>query len=395
MIHGLELPTLYVYTGTGLVDTGISTKSTSYAIEYIDSDKMAGILATYHNDLVVPNIPLGDKVPCNVTNSASQLRCILDVQISSLKNNEETGGYDIINRNVSLVQGESYTFVYSDAGVRGNAKIVKGKIKSITSHHVKDKFSDEYFIEVDASKSNESNIVEIRDIFLYDVQDIDYEYNEDEFAAFIDRIRKSGENPYTTAYLINSQAAPGKPRDYCYTRLVMPKLHAAIPELISKVKKAERPEDIITYLKGLPAVADFIAHEFYQDFTYIPRYTDREFMKFDQNDFTNVGPGASIGIRLIYPSLKTAREQKQAIYWLRDLADEWLTKIGEEKGEPMVYLNWDKFKSSYFLTEECNITLHQIEMWLCEFQKYWKMIIGEGKQRSKFVPKTQKLIVES
>ena len=221
------------------------------------------------------------------------------------------------------------------------------------------------------------------------------QYNEDEFAAFIDRIRKSGENPYTTAYLINSQATPGKPRDYCYTRLVMPKLHAAIPELISKVKKAERPEDIITYLKGLPAAADFIAHEFYQDFTYIPRYTDREFMKFDQNDFTNVGPGASIGIRLIYPSLKTAREQKQAIYWLRDLADQWLTKIGKEKGEPMVYLNWDKTKGCYFLEEECNITLHQIEMWLCEFQKYWKMIIGEGKQRSKFVPKTQKLIVES
>lgn len=218
------------------------------------------------------------------------------------------------------------------------------------------------------------------------------QYDEDEFAAFINRIRKSGENPYTTAYYINSN---GKPRDYYYTRLVIPKLHAAIPELISKIKKAERPDVIITYLKCLPAVADFIAHEFYQDFTYIPRYTDREFMKFDQNDFTNVGNGASVGIRLIYPSLITVSEQKQAIYWLRDLADEWLTKIGEENGETMVYLNWDKSKSSYFLAEECNITLHQIEMWLCEFQKYWKMIIGDGKQRSKFVPKTQKLIVES
>ena len=143
----------------------------------------------------------------------------------------------------------------------------------------------------------------------------------------------------------------------------------------------------------MPAVADFIAHEFYQDFTYIPRYRGIEFMKFDQNDFTNVGPGASIGIRLIYPSLKTVREQKQAIYWLRDLAEEWLTKIGDEKGEKMVYLNWDTKKGAYYLTNNCNITLHQIEMWLCEFQKYWKMIIGEGKQRSKFVPKTQKLIV--
>ena len=219
------------------------------------------------------------------------------------------------------------------------------------------------------------------------------DYDEDEFASFIDRIRQSGENPYTTAYLINSQAAPGKSRDYCYTNLIIPTLHKNVPQLISVVRRAKTPEDIITYLKTMPAVADFIAHEFYQDFTYIPRYRGIEFMKFDQNDFTNVGPGASIGIRLIYPSLKTVREQKQAIYWLRDLAEEWLTKIGDEKGEKMVYLNWDTNKGAYYLTNNCNITLHQIEMWLCEFQKYWKMIIGEGKQRSKFVPKTQKLIV--
>ena len=220
------------------------------------------------------------------------------------------------------------------------------------------------------------------------------DYDCDEFAAFIDRIRKSGENPYTTAYLINSQATPGKPRDYCYTQLVMPTLHKNIPQLISVVRKAETPEDIIMYLKTMPAVADFIAHEFYQDFTYIPRYTDREFMRFNQNDYTNVGPGASIGIRLIFPSLKTIREQKQAIYWLRDLAEEQLEEISKAKGEPMVYLEWDKKKKDYVLSKKCNITLHQVEMWLCEFQKYWKMIIGEGKQRSKFVPRTKGLIVK-
>lgn len=155
---------------------------------------------------------------------------------------------------------------------------------------------------------------------------------------------------------------------------------------------AKKPEDIIEYLKTFPAVADFIAHEFYQDFTYIPRYTDRKFMKFDQNDFTNVGPGASIGIRLIYPSLKTIREQKPAIYCLKDEAEKWLNKIAKEKGEPMPYLNWNKEKGCYEIQEECNITLHQIEMWLCEFQKYWKMIIGEGKQRSKFQPRSKSII---
>lgn len=232
------------------------------------------------------------------------------------------------------------------------------------------------------------------------------EYDEEEFSRFIAGVRSSGQNPYTTAYLINSQATPGMPRDYCYTRVVIPTLHKNMNKLIATVMSAKKPEDIISYLKTLPAVADFIAHEFYQDFTYIPRYTDRKFMKFDQNDFTNVGPGASIGIRLIYPNLKTVKEQKRAIYDLRNIADDWLHKIGVEKGEPFPYIGWDIENGEYYTftrnevlagempmyNQYDGITLHQIEMWLCEFQKYWKMIIGEGKQRSKFSPRSKTIL---
>ena len=219
------------------------------------------------------------------------------------------------------------------------------------------------------------------------------DYNEDEFANFINRLRKTGVNPYTNAYVINSRATPKDSRDYCYTRLTIPKLHDNMLLLFSYVKNAKSANEIIKYLKTLPCVADFIAHEFYQDFTYISKYTNVNFMRFTQNDYTNVGPGASIGIRLIYPNLKTIKQQKTAIYLLRDCAEEWLTKIGNENGEKMVYLNWDKENEKYILDNKCNITLHQIEMWLCEFQKYWKMIIGDGKKRSKFIPKTKNLIV--
>lgn len=219
------------------------------------------------------------------------------------------------------------------------------------------------------------------------------EYDVDEFERFIAGIRSVGKNPYTTAYLINSMAAPGQSRDYCYTRVVIPALHERLPELMKVVLKAKEPEEIIQYLISMPAVADFIAHEFYQDFTYIPRYTNKVFMKFDQNDYTNVGPGASVGIRLIFPSLK-GKEQKQAIYKLRSMACDELGKIGREKGELMPYLYWDKETKTYKTYEACNITLHQIEMWLCEFQKYWKMTIGEGKQRSQFEPRTTEIIVK-
>ena len=196
------------------------------------------------------------------------------------------------------------------------------------------------------------------------------EYNEDEFAEFIAGVRSTGQNPYTTAYLINSQATPGKSRDYCYTRVVIPFLHENIVKLISTIVKAKSPEEIIKFIKTFPSVADFIAHEFYQDFTYIPRYTNRKFMKFDQ------------------------------------IADEILDEIGKKKGEPFPYLAWDKVKGEYYTftkaeweQHELNddpiyhgITLHQIEMWLCEFQKYWKMTIGKGKQRSAFVPRTKDII---
>lgn len=223
----------------------------------------------------------------------------------------------------------------------------------------------------------------------------DYEeYDEDEFAHFIEGVRENGQNPYTTAYLINSAATPGKTRDYCYTRKVIPTLHEKIGELMDVVFSAKQPEEIISYLKTLPAVADFIAHEFYQDFTYIPRYTNREFMKFTQNDYTNVGPGASIGIRLLFPSLATIREQKQAIYLLQERACEMLGKIERKRGADFPYLHWDKEERKYYTGGIFNITLHQIEMWLCEFQKYWKMTIGKGKQRSKFVPRTKALFAD-
>lgn len=218
------------------------------------------------------------------------------------------------------------------------------------------------------------------------------EYDEDEFEAFIAGLRVIGKNPFTNAYLINSMATPGKTRDYCYTRAVIPTLHKRTNEIIKKVMLAKEPEEIISFFKELPSVADFIAHEFYQDFTYISRYTERGFMKFTQNDYTNVGPGASLGIRLIYPNLSTITKQKPAIYLLKDEAEKYLAKIGKEKGEPMPYLDWDKKAGKYVITQKCNITLHQIEMWLCEFQKYWKMSIGEGKQRSKFVPTSKGLI---
>lgn len=206
------------------------------------------------------------------------------------------------------------------------------------------------------------------------------EFDPDVWQAFIDRFRDAGNNPFTNAYMINSAVAPGHTRNWCYSQMVLTMLHKRLPELMKHTMTARHPEDIIARLKTLYVVADFIAHEFYQDFTYIPRYTGRRFMPFDQNDFTNVGPGASVGLRLIFPSLK---RQKEGIYRLRDEAPAALAAFGD-----FPYIEWDRTAGEYRITSKGSLTLHQIEMWLCEYSKYWKMIIGDGKQRSTFTPTT-------
>lgn len=212
------------------------------------------------------------------------------------------------------------------------------------------------------------------------------EYNHHEWFALIEAFRYSGGNPFTNAYLINSQACPGCTRDQCYGNKVVPALHKSVPILTKIFLKSKEPEEIIDYLNSLPAVASFISHEFYQDFTYIERYSGKKIFKFDQNDYTNVGPGAEIGIRLIFPSLFKQKKVKSGIYLLKDLAEQYLAKSGNFK-----YLKYDRDKGKYFVDDEFNITLHQIEMYLCEFQKYWKMQVGLGKQRSKFNPQTKTL----
>lgn len=196
-------------------------------------------------------------------------------------------------------------------------------------------------------------------------------------------------NPWHTAYMMNMAFAPAidvkrwnKPglyKDWAYTHICFEKIHDLIPDIVKILKTATAPEGIIRTLEKIPAVSSFQSHEFYIDLTYFQRYSPYgRVMIFDANDFTNVGPGASLGLRLIFPNLKP-NEQIHGIYHLQELAEICL--------EDFNFLTYENGK--YGVTKNfsrTNLNLHQIEMWLCEYSKYWKMKLGEGKQRSKFKP---------
>lgn len=208
-----------------------------------------------------------------------------------------------------------------------------------------------------------------------------YYYDNKELAKLIMEYEKLGKKPFTSAYFINPNCV-GMSRTEHYSKNVLKDLHNSVSELDVLMTMSDDPKDLIDRLKQNRAVADFIAHEFYQDFTYPEIYTDNPLMNFNQDDYTNVGDGAKLGIRLIFPSIKSKKASEDAIELLRDYGNDYLDSHGFK------FLRWDRSNNKYNVEKYGKISLHQIEMWLCEFGKYWKMINNVGKQRGKFTPKT-------
>lgn len=219
-------------------------------------------------------------------------------------------------------------------------------------------------------------------------------YDEDEFAEHINSIRILGLNPFTNAYSISGNIVVGDSIDNAFCHTVIPAIHRSLDALLAIFRNADTPEQIVTFLMTLPGASSFTAHEYYQDFTYISIYTHRSIMRFGQNDYTNLGPGSSQGVRLIFPKLKGS-EQISCYEYLQDIAEEKLEEIGLENGELMPYAEWDKDKRQYIITNECNLSLNQIEGALCEFSKYVRILRGTGRPRCpEFEPRTSSLIVE-
>jgi len=203
-------------------------------------------------------------------------------------------------------------------------------------------------------------------------------------------VRESGRNPWHTAYMMNlaflkktHEPKRGLWKDYAYVCFLLKSIHAKIPKLLNTMKSSTTPEDVISLLETFPAVSTFQSHEFFIDFCYIKKYTNRCFFKYTEMDYTNVGPGASLGLRLIFPSTPP-KDQKAMLIELFHVAAETLSEIGESNNSPFKYIQWNKTTQKYDIVKTETITLHTIEMWLCEFSKLWKMMLGKGKQRSKF-----------
>lgn len=207
------------------------------------------------------------------------------------------------------------------------------------------------------------------------------EYEVKKFTKLVDDYKSSGKNPFTTAYMINATLAKGQKRHMWYLNDAIPHMHNKVGEILDALQEADnkkKPMILINKLTELKAVSTFLAHEFYQDFCDCTTYGTK-LMNLNKNDYTNVGPGCSLGLRLIFPSSQTIKDQEEKIRFLQEISSEYLKQFGNFK-----YLVYNREKDSYSVSNDGELDLHNLEFSLCEFQKLWKMGIKQGKQRSKY-----------
>lgn len=203
-------------------------------------------------------------------------------------------------------------------------------------------------------------------------------YNETNWLKRLQVLEQAGIKALNQeAYKINTYMWSGEPRWQAYTRHILSRFASNIKSIVKLVRTGTATQLTQELRKYCGA---FLTHEFYQDFCDLNTYFKEGTVRFDKNRWTNAGPGAKGGLRLIFPSLPEERAE-EGLCWLHELSVEMLPKVSQNSFK---YLNWNRLKQCYEVSTIGETDLHMQEMWACEFFKYWRMKLKVGKQRQQY-----------
>ena len=117
-------------------------------------------------------------------------------------------------------------------------------------------------------------------------------------------------------------------------------------------------------------MGNFLAYEIWTDLTYFGFFKQG----WTDDDFVNIGPGASWGLKLMYEKLKK-KEELEKIKHLHEIQKKYLNNK-----------EWLGIHYSRAFSNKPFLSLRNIEHSLCEFRKYYNISHGKGKRR-KFEPR--------
>ncbi len=177
--------------------------------------------------------------------------------------------------------------------------------------------------------------------------------------GFIRGLSRCEDPVFNSAY--RASAFGSTPRLEIYTKILMGAKSLAMQHnsFMMKLRTTRSMLHAWEMIQILPGVGPFIANEILLDLTYDGKSF---FINGIKENFVNVGPGAQVGLELMYGKLSnreaqsqlTSMKSKQRKYWPRELPA---------------------------------LKIHDVQFAMCEFRKYIALSNGQGKKR-KFILKS-------
>jgi len=146
--------------------------------------------------------------------------------------------------------------------------------------------------------------------------------------------------------------------------------------ILARIDKWRSAEMNWNTLKCIPGIGGFLAYEVLTDLLQCKILYDGDGNILNEDDWANVGPGSTEGLRLLYPS----SPKSMGLYkmeGLRDLARHYLRKLGLKLTPPPGTIAYQLDRGP--------LTLRGVEHCLCEYSKYWLQKRGLGKSRREHV----------
>jgi len=166
---------------------------------------------------------------------------------------------------------------------------------------------------------------------------------------------------FTGAYVITNQGISA-PKQEVVCNLFLSPLWNAAPNLVELAQVSKSWEVVASELMKLQGFggSGFMAKEVLQDAIHTPVLEGA----LDQNTWCPIGPGARRGLNRVYEyDIKGKRPFKQ-------LLKELLALFGQ--------------RSFHWPSNYLELDLHMIQFQLCEFDKYERVRLGQGRPRSKY-----------
>ena len=145
-----------------------------------------------------------------------------------------------------------------------------------------------------------------------------------------------------------------------------------IDNMIERIDNCKTQEESFVIIKEIPLVGNFLAYEIWTDLTYFNFFKQN----WTDDDFVNIGPGASWGLKIIYGKI-SKKEDFKKLKHLHEIQKKYLNNK-----------KWIGIHNKNAFSNKPFLSLRNIEHSLCEFRKYNNLSHGKGKRRN-FVLKSQ------